>query len=310
MNFPRFSGALLMSSDDFNAPTSESIGVTPARSAGALLREARLSAGVHIESIAFALKVPVSKIEALEEGDFTVLPDAVFARALAGSVCRTLKIDAAPILALLPQSEMHRLTSHNSGVNAVFRDGSERSLVQTAFARMSWPLALAVFVLLVGAGLLAWAPSSWLEVDFSESTSPGPATVATTSSASGDTGVSASIEMEKSTAAPVLPAQIASSQTTSVIPEPTPESGTLPVKNVPRVVFNAKGETWIQVKDAQGAVVLERILRDRDTASVTQPGKLSVVVGRADVTEVRVAGKNFDIVASARENVARFEVNP
>ena len=73
-------------------------------SAGLLLRQARESAGLHIASLAAALKVPVKKLEALETDRHDLLSDTVFVRALAASVCRTLKIDAAPVLALLPQA--------------------------------------------------------------------------------------------------------------------------------------------------------------------------------------------------------------
>ena len=54
--------------------------------AGGLLREARQASGMHIAALAVALKVPVSKLEALEADNFTVLPDTVFVRALASSV--------------------------------------------------------------------------------------------------------------------------------------------------------------------------------------------------------------------------------
>ena len=55
--------------------------------------------GLHVATLAAALKVPVHKLEALEADDIDALPDAVFARALAASVCRSLKIDPAPVLA-------------------------------------------------------------------------------------------------------------------------------------------------------------------------------------------------------------------
>ena len=73
--------------------------------AGALLRDAREAAGLHIAALAVALKVPVAKLEALEADNFSALPDMVFVRALASSVCRTLKIDPQAVLALLPQGE-------------------------------------------------------------------------------------------------------------------------------------------------------------------------------------------------------------
>ena len=69
---------------------------------GALLKNARQASGLHIAALAVTLKVPVKKLEALESDRLDLLADAVFVRALAASVCRTLKVDATPILALLP----------------------------------------------------------------------------------------------------------------------------------------------------------------------------------------------------------------
>ena len=61
------------------------------QSAGDMLRQAREAHGLDVAVVAAALKVPVQKIEALEADDIERLPDPVFARALAASVCRALQ---------------------------------------------------------------------------------------------------------------------------------------------------------------------------------------------------------------------------
>ena len=86
-------------------------------SPGALLRAAREAQGLHIGALAVALKVPVKKLEALETDRFDLLPDTVFARALALSVCRTLKIDASPIMLGLPQLQTPQMKNDESGLN-------------------------------------------------------------------------------------------------------------------------------------------------------------------------------------------------
>ena len=117
--------------------------------AGQLLRQAREAAGLHVAALAVALKVPVRKLEALEEDRFDLLPDAVFVRALASSVCRTLKIDPQPILERMPQTVAPRLVHDSDGINAPFRapsDGTGPSWID----QVSKPVFLAVFVLLLG----------------------------------------------------------------------------------------------------------------------------------------------------------------
>ena len=72
--------------------------------------------------------------------------------------------------------------------------------------------------------------------------------------------------------------------------------------------FQALGESWVQVRDATKNVVFERTLMKGQTASATGILPLTVVVGRADMTEVLVRGKLFELAGVAKENVARFEV--
>jgi cytoskeleton protein RodZ len=125
--------------------------------AGALLRQAREEAGLHVATLAANLKVPVRKLEALEEDRYDLLPDAVFVRALASSVCRSLKVDPQPVLERLPQSSQPRLPQEGDGIGAPFRapsDGPGPGMLD----HVSKPVALTVLTLLVGALVLIFLP--------------------------------------------------------------------------------------------------------------------------------------------------------
>src|SRR5437763_8876223 len=100
---------------------SEAEGATANPTAGRLLREARQAQGLHIAALASTIKVAPRKLELLEADRVDELPDATFTRALAQTVCRTLKVDSAPILALLPRPDVHRLGDVGAGLNAPFR---------------------------------------------------------------------------------------------------------------------------------------------------------------------------------------------
>lgn len=76
-----------------------------APTAGALLRAAREQRGIAVPVLAASLKLPVHKIEALEADRYADLTDATFVRALALSVCRHLRVDSEPVLALLPAGD-------------------------------------------------------------------------------------------------------------------------------------------------------------------------------------------------------------
>jgi hypothetical protein len=74
----------------------------PEQQAGAALRRVREAKGVHLVALASALKVPVSHLEHLEAGEFSALPDLVFAKALAASVCRHVGADPAEVMQWWP----------------------------------------------------------------------------------------------------------------------------------------------------------------------------------------------------------------
>lgn len=86
---------------------------TPQATAGTLLRQYREAHGFQLDTLAQALRVAPAKLEALEADRLSDLPDAMFARALTLAVCRQLKTDAAPVLALLPGQDVSRLAAKN-----------------------------------------------------------------------------------------------------------------------------------------------------------------------------------------------------
>ena len=127
-------------------------------SAGMLLRHARETAGLHIAALAVALKVPVKKLEALEMDRHDLLPDTVFVRALASSVCRTLKIDAAPVLMLLPQAVVPSYRQAPVAAPASFSayPTSARPLNRPS---LSGPALMAGLLLVAGAAALVFLPA-------------------------------------------------------------------------------------------------------------------------------------------------------
>lgn len=119
------SGVLSMSEQNTPNLISDLVGVESDKnfgSPGELLRVARETAGVHIAALAGALKVPVSKLEALESDNFSALSDAVFARALASSICRILDLDPVPVLKLMPKNQSPSFSVASSDINTSFKD--------------------------------------------------------------------------------------------------------------------------------------------------------------------------------------------
>lgn len=130
------------------------------KTAGDMLREAREAHGLHIEMVAAALKVPPQKLIALEADDIASLPDPVFARALASSVCRALRIDPAPVLAKLPGAQRAALALADRTLKSNIVSGTPRWNGGRSSGLPSRALLTVVGLLLVGAAVLFWLPQS------------------------------------------------------------------------------------------------------------------------------------------------------
>lgn len=132
-------------------------------SAGALLRQARQAQGVALGDLAATLKVPVEKLQALEDEDWQRLPDVVFLRALAQTICRTLHLEAAPVLALLPQQKVTALAPQG-GLNAPMRERGVPSILATKTQHSPWPWVVLLLIVLGGGGYLGvqWMAPEWV----------------------------------------------------------------------------------------------------------------------------------------------------
>lgn len=310
------------------------------KSPGAILRAARQAAGLHIDGLAVSLKVSVKKLESLESDQFEAFPDTVFARSLAASVCRTLKIDPVPVLALMPQGNKYRLPNSQEGINATFRgDFGGHSVFWRGKSYLRNPTALAVMVLLISALVLVLLPYtpentvSGAAVDETASTSASASTESVASQEANPLARTSSALPEPgridlvSAAASSLPIAPASSKITSVANLPkdinaaaasvasaasAPASSAANIAAIPSgiLAFKARSSSWVKVRDSSGTTILQRTLAAGESVAVPSSSNFpwSVVVGRANVTDVYVRGALFDMVSTSRENVARFEV--
>lgn len=274
-----------------------------------LLRQAREAAGLHIAALAAALKVPVKKLEALEAGRYEELPDMTFARALASSACRQLKVDPAPVLEQIPTGRTPMLGDSSHTINAPFRSHHGSMSLQPA----EWlrrPAVLLAGALVFAAVALMYMPDWRPMVDVVSGAVTRPS----------ETALAPASENKTSTTELVaLPPVIAP----ATVDEPvalTPASGVVQSAEVPVAApaavpsgagllsIKATGDSWVEVVDGRGASQVQRMLKTGDVLSFSTTPPYSVVLGRADAVEVSVRGQAFDVQPYARNSVARFQV--
>lgn len=293
---------------------------------GDLLKRARESSGLHIAALAVMLKVPVKKLEALEAGQFHLLPDAVFCRALASSVCRTLKVDPLPILERLPQTEQPTLGATGHQVNTPYRFSSARSGSYSKAQLSGTTLAIGLVLILATTSLVffptikgivpGWTSNAIGGLAVSESAASGDVTTLEKNSHKGmdsanEPAPTFSGRADSSFGQPSSQAGGQLSPVLASLPGFAAEQGdpaktaTIPAR---LITFTATNPTWVEVIDSKGLVVLRRTLARGEIADASGATPLTAVVGSAESTKVQVRGESFDLKKVSVNNVARFEV--
>jgi cytoskeleton protein RodZ len=272
--------------------------------AGAMLRAAREERGLHIAALAAAIKVPQRKLEALESDRYEQLLDLTFTRALAQTVCRSLKIDAQPVLDRLPQvpGTTPKLQHVSEGLATPFREGG----ASDESGDWSWlrrPVIWAALLVLLGAAAVYWLPERFFERWRGAASAAAPVAVATP----GPTAPAA--------AAP--PATTAPAAATASLGQPEPieapasSTAVAALKPVGTALLGVKltGESWVEVQDARGQTLLSRKVAAGESLGLDGEVPLRVTIGNASAAQLTFRGRLVDLNANTVANVARLQLD-
>jgi cytoskeleton protein RodZ len=267
--------------------------------AGAILRQARERTGLHIGALSVALKVPVQRLEALEADRFDLLPGPVFVRALALSVCRHLRMDPQPVLALLPDAGRPTLDVEGS-LNEPFRSPSQKGPARP-WPTLSRPALWTAGVLALAAAVVFF----WPDIAPLQRQGAEPKAAPTQASV---------ITEQVQPALPPPPAAGAAPTSGSApgpaAPTPAAPAGA-PVPGAAQsavLLFKAHQPTWVEVMGPGDQVVLRRVIEPGEQVPVTAAPLLRVTVGNVGGVTVLLRGSPFDLSPIAQGNTARFEV--
>ncbi|MEY2783737.1 MAG: Cytoskeleton protein RodZ [Pseudomonadota bacterium] len=281
----------------------------PPVTAGALLKAARQAAGVHMAVLSVNLKVPVRQLEALEANHFPAGQSPVFARALVCSVCRQLRTDPAPILALMPLTSNY-LEPHGA---VRYANTPPANLGRIDESSAAWPFktigaSLGLLLLIVA---LVWMPNieqwTWLQPVLAKFSATG--STAADGTASGASADSATLVASPATEQTPLGAVLATplqAATPSAVGGVATNAAALPSE----LALTALGDSWVEVRDIKNQVLWTGVVKAGDTQRVPIVQSATVTIGRAESIQAVYKGLPVDLRLHTKENVARFEVNP
>jgi cytoskeleton protein RodZ len=293
-----------------------------AAQAGALLRAARQQQGLHIAALAAAIKVTPAKLEALESGRLDALPDATFARALAKTVCRQLKTDPAPVLALLPGAAIGGLERVDSGLNTPFRERSSRD---DPAAWLPWrhPVLWIVVLLLAAAAAFVLVPSQSGLLPAASKGDAAPLPVMPPSGAGGPAAAADTLPSTTTTTMPVAAiGAAAAASDAALVPVAATETigaaaGGAPASAVQAaaaiaastadatLVLRAVQATWVQAVDGSGQTLMSRLVSAGETVALSPVLPVRLRIGNVKGTELQFRGQPVNL-GTSRDNVANL----
>jgi cytoskeleton protein RodZ len=212
-------------------------------------------------------------------------------------VCRALKIDPAPVLALLPQPAGHILEHVSEGINAPFRDRPGRREPKD-LTMLASPAVWGPALVVLAAAVVYLMPEAWLtRAPATAAAPPAPA-----ASASVTIIVPPADVVDSAPAVPATPA--------SATPASAP-AASAPVRSSAAtgpLLVRVKAESWVEVQDARSRLLLSRNVQPGESLSLDGAMPLRVTIGNAAETEIVFRGRALDLAPIARDNVARLEL--
>jgi cytoskeleton protein RodZ len=322
--------------DDFDGPDATMAPQDGAgASVGALLRARRLELGMTHADVAHAVKLPPRRIVAMEEERWDELPDGPYLRGFLRNVARVLQLDAAALLERIDGSTM-RMRPPESILAA--RDNTHATL-----PRRSGPvddrhggrkLVFGAFVFAIVAAVIAWSGTESFDraltsgralvaAGRSDAPPPGPATTtvaeAVAPPATGDGNAAAAAAADATT--PNLPAMpptdaaagpgpnVTAPGSTNVATNPATTSPTNASSDV-ALVFHFNEDAWVEVKSADGRVLLHRLnVAGSDQKVEGGEAPFSLIVGNAKGVALRFRGQPVDLGPYTRDQVARLTLS-
>ncbi len=296
---------------------------------GNQLALARESKGLSVGDVAQALKLGVRQVEGLESGEWGALPGATFIRGFVRNYARLVELDPSPLMAQLDgvvDPGTPRLDRPKGPQTPMPLPGAGR---RRDFAVVGFGLGLVALALLlyfvlpsdlsgVGDGLRSLvslvkseeppqAPSASLppaEPVLPPGATPQqvltPQAAAEPSPPAGTPVPSAASEMAVvATAAPPG----ADAQAPPI--QPPAEAGS----GAALLHFRVERESWVEVKDRDGNLLLSRRLAAGSEHSIEARGQLSLIIGNAGGVRLSHRGQAVDLVPHTRGDVARLTLD-
>lgn len=273
-------------------------------SVGATLKAAREARKLDIDDVCGYLRLSRRQIVALENNDFSVLPEPTITRGFIRNYARMLELDAQPLLAeygrYAATDEARPITIQSA--NIPIRVSDKRPWQRYILASVLVLLALGVWVLYVD-----YVPRLKMP---QRATPPAAVAPLPESTAEAETETEAASPVAAVAEAPDEPAG-----TVEMPPDdasaPTVSQETAPPQAVDgqaTIGIRASADSWVRITGRDGKLVYDNLMAPNSTATVYGVPPLQIVIGNAPATTLTYNGQAVDLAPVTQARVARLKL--
>jgi len=289
---------------------------TMAGQAGAMIRAARQARGQTLQHLSILLKISERRLQAFEEERWPDVGDRTFVRALAQRLCRHLELDSQTVLLLLPAPLVEPMRPIDRGLplgGAGLQPRFRRPWASVPDRSGAWawltPVRAGVVVILVAAGLLALLPAQTWRPTPSPAPlvlPPGVTPAEPVPAGPADAPAEATANAPVSALSTAAPADGPTSGPTAMVAPVVPAAST--ENPTAALQLTARQDSWVQVTDVKGTVLLSRLLRSGERVGVEGARPLRLRVGNTAGTEASWLGRRIALDEVQRNNVAEIDL--
>ena len=305
----------------------------PPDTASGMLRAARESAGLSVDSVAQHLKLAPRQIKALEDGAWSELPGRTFVRGFARNYARLLQLDPVAVVAALPDA-VQVPAFDKSAIGASTRTMGEMPVSESArrgsWSRWAIPLALVTLIGVAavyeytrpedtprlagfkGTGAKS-APADPVGPSPSSGTplpnpiiasDPGPSQPATAGGRLPEAASGTALRAEQPAATTPAPLPI----TTATEPLGALAGASVAAAGGPTLIISYRAPAWTDVRDANGQRLLQVTGAAGSTQTVHGTPPFELTLGNATETSVTWRGAAVDLAPHTRGSTARVRL--
>jgi len=278
---------------------------------GAMLRERRIELSMSQADVANFVKLPVRRIEAMENERWEELPDGPFLRGFLKNIARALNLDAATLMDRVDDS----LIRSRNPESILVPQGTTRAMLPqrsgpAAEHRAGRPLVFGAFVCALVAALIAWSGTESFEraVGSSRRLVEGPAASAPQQLAAPATS-DAPVVKQGGSESVAATAPGASAGPDALAHPASSTEATARAEAAKALTLHFNEESWVEVRAADGRLLLQRLNPPGTEQTIDGEGPFTLIVGNAKGVALQFRGQPIDLSPYTRDQVARLTLS-